>query len=180
MLGPEHPDTLISVNNLASALFSRGDFAGAEPLFQRTLAAHERILGPEHPDTLGSAHNLAMVLESQGDLANAESLYRRALMGLLKISAANGRPHPQLRAVMGQLAGCLEGQGRRFAEVQTTLETILCSFGMTPADVGIPSARICTAIEQVLRDPSRYHEIAEQLQREDPNLLREFVQWVRN
>ena len=35
VLGPEHPDTLTSVNNLAFLLKSKGDYAGAEPLFRR-------------------------------------------------------------------------------------------------------------------------------------------------
>ncbi len=59
MLGPEHPDTLTSVNNLAVLLMSQGDYAGAAPLYRRALEARERVLGPEHPDTLNSVNNLA-------------------------------------------------------------------------------------------------------------------------
>jgi Tetratricopeptide repeat len=50
--GPEHPDTLSSVNNLAGLYESTGRYAEAEPLYKRALEARERVLGPEHPDTL--------------------------------------------------------------------------------------------------------------------------------
>ena len=37
-LGPDHPDTATSLNNLALLLKSKGDYAGAEPLCRRALA----------------------------------------------------------------------------------------------------------------------------------------------
>ncbi len=37
MLGPKHPDTLTSVNNLAGLLQNKGDYDGAEPLYRRAL-----------------------------------------------------------------------------------------------------------------------------------------------
>jgi hypothetical protein len=48
MLGPEHLDTAISVNNLARLLQAQDDQAGARPLFERALAIREKALGPEH------------------------------------------------------------------------------------------------------------------------------------
>jgi tetratricopeptide (TPR) repeat protein len=78
-LGKEHPDTLGSVNNLASLLSDKGDYAEAEPLCRRALEAQERTLGKEHPDTLHSVNNLALLLQKKGDTGAAESLARRAL-----------------------------------------------------------------------------------------------------
>jgi hypothetical protein len=40
-----HPDTLMSLNNLAFLLRAQGDFAGARLLFERALAIHEKVLG---------------------------------------------------------------------------------------------------------------------------------------
>lgn len=51
-LSREHPNTLVSINNLALLLQAKGDYAAAEPLNRRALKARERTLGPEHPDTL--------------------------------------------------------------------------------------------------------------------------------
>ena len=56
VLGAEHPDTLVSVNNLAGLYASQGRYGEAEPLYQRALAARERVLGAELPDTLGSRY----------------------------------------------------------------------------------------------------------------------------
>ena len=58
-LGPEHPDTATSLNNLAVLYDNQGLYAKAEPLYQRALAIREKALGPEHPDTATSLNNLA-------------------------------------------------------------------------------------------------------------------------
>ena len=81
ILGPEHPDTLSSVGNLAILLSDKGDYAAAEALYRRALEARERILGPEHPHTLSSLNNLAILLGTKGDSAAVEALYRRLLEG---------------------------------------------------------------------------------------------------
>ena len=49
-LGPEHPDTALSLNNLAVLLYSQGDTATARPYYARALAIREKALGPDHPD----------------------------------------------------------------------------------------------------------------------------------
>ena len=61
-LGDEHPDTLVSINNLAALLHTQGKLSEAEPLFREALSARKRTLGGEHPFTLGSINNLAVVL----------------------------------------------------------------------------------------------------------------------
>ena len=66
VLGPEHPDTATSLNNLALLLQDQGDLAGARPLFERALAICEKALGPEHPDTATSLNNLAILLAGPG------------------------------------------------------------------------------------------------------------------
>jgi tetratricopeptide (TPR) repeat protein len=79
-LGPEHPSTAISLNNLGSLLKARGDLAGAEPLYRRALAIDEKALGPDHPYTAVDLDNLAGSLEAKGDLASAETFLRRAVV----------------------------------------------------------------------------------------------------
>jgi tetratricopeptide (TPR) repeat protein len=58
-LGPDHPDTATSLNNLAGLLQAQGDFGGARPLYERALAIREKQLGPDHPATAASLNNLA-------------------------------------------------------------------------------------------------------------------------
>ena len=83
--GPEHPDTLGSLNNLALVLHDKGDLTVAEPLLRRVLDARERVLGPKHHDTLTSLYNLAVLLRAKGDLVGAETLARRAAQGFSKV-----------------------------------------------------------------------------------------------
>jgi tetratricopeptide (TPR) repeat protein len=72
ILGPDHPDTLTSRNNLAAAYRAAGRAAEAIALHERTLADRERILGPDHPDTLQSRNNLAATYRAAGRAAEAK------------------------------------------------------------------------------------------------------------
>jgi hypothetical protein len=65
-LGAEHPDTLISRNNLALALWDLGRHEEAAAEHRAVLDIRTRILGAEHPDTLTSRNNLGLVLRDLG------------------------------------------------------------------------------------------------------------------
>ena len=66
VLGPDHPGTLGSRNDLADAYREAGRAAEAIPLFERILVGMERILGPDHPSTMTVRDNLAAARASQG------------------------------------------------------------------------------------------------------------------
>ena len=68
-LGPKHPDTLLSVNNLASLLQEQGKLGEAEPLFRRALQGSEETLGPKHQDTLNTRGNLGSLTVSVSEAA---------------------------------------------------------------------------------------------------------------
>ena len=91
-LGDEHPETLISINNLGSLREAKGDLAGAEPLYEEGLAASRRTLGDEHPDTLISIHNLGLLRKAKGDLAGSEALLEEAASGCER-ALGEGHPH---------------------------------------------------------------------------------------
>jgi tetratricopeptide (TPR) repeat protein len=61
-LGPDHPDTAHSLNNLANVLRAQGDLDRARTLHQRALAIYETRLGTDHPSTVRSRRNLAAVV----------------------------------------------------------------------------------------------------------------------
>jgi hypothetical protein len=67
VLGPDHPDTLMSRNNLAYGYQSAGNVARAIPIYEQTLADAERVLGPDHPSTLTFRNNLAGAIEATKD-----------------------------------------------------------------------------------------------------------------
>ena len=52
VLGPEHPDTLLTRSGLARWIGEAGDAVAARDLLAALLPVRERVLGPEHPDTL--------------------------------------------------------------------------------------------------------------------------------
>ncbi len=59
-LGAEHPDTAISLNNLAALYHEQGKYEQAEPLYQRALAI--------------DLNNLAAIYRAQGKYEQAEPL----------------------------------------------------------------------------------------------------------
>mgnify|MGYP000945399341 CR=1 FL=1 len=78
-LGPDHPRTLISRNNLAGAYRDAGRLDEAIPLYEQTLEDRTRILGPHHPDTLTSRDGLAYAYQAAGRLDEAITLYKQNL-----------------------------------------------------------------------------------------------------
>jgi tetratricopeptide (TPR) repeat protein len=101
-----------TLNSQALALQSKGDLAGAEPLFRAALALAERVLGPDHPDTAGSLNNLAGLLEAQGDYGGAEAAYRRAVDICERKLGPND---PRTAASLDNLAGLLQATGNSAA-----------------------------------------------------------------
>ena len=65
-LGPDHPDTLASMNNLANSYGDAGQNDRALKLHEETLALRKAKLGPDHPDTLTSMNNLAISYHAAG------------------------------------------------------------------------------------------------------------------
>ena len=101
ILGPEHPDTALSLNNLALLYDSQANYPAAVPLYQRALKINEKILGPEHPDTASSLNNLAGLYDSQANYAAAKPLYQRALKINEKVL---GPEHPDTAKSLNNLA----------------------------------------------------------------------------
>ncbi len=60
VLGPAHPNTALSLNNLAELYKYQGKYEQAEPLYQRALRINEQALGPAHPNYSTSAPLLSM------------------------------------------------------------------------------------------------------------------------
>ena len=109
VLGPEHPSTLASINNLALVLSHQGKYEEAEAMHRQALKDKEKVLGPEHPDTLTSINNLGNVLDSQGKYEEAEAMYRQALEGYQKVL---GPEHPDTLASINNLGSVLSSQGK--------------------------------------------------------------------
>jgi tetratricopeptide (TPR) repeat protein len=108
-LGPDHPDTATSYDNVAVNLNAQGRYSEAEPLFRKALEIRERVLGPDHPDTAASYNNVAFNLTAQGRAGEAEPLYRKALEIFERVV---GLDHPSIAMSYDNLAVNLTAQGR--------------------------------------------------------------------
>jgi eukaryotic-like serine/threonine-protein kinase len=78
-LGPDHPETLESVNALGRLLYKVGRYQEAAVLHRRVLDRQRSLLGDDDPHTLWNAYNLAKVLDRLGQWPEAESLYREVV-----------------------------------------------------------------------------------------------------
>ncbi|MGW7516419.1 FxSxx-COOH system tetratricopeptide repeat protein [Streptomyces sp. NPDC054796] len=108
-LGPDHRDTLVSRNNLATALDSLGRYQEAVDLHQQTLTDRERVLGPDHRDTLTSRNNLADTLRALGRYQEAADLHQQTLTDRERVL---GPDHRDTLTSRNNLARALHALGR--------------------------------------------------------------------
>jgi serine/threonine protein kinase len=120
-LGPDHPLTLTSMNNLALAYKASGQLAKAMPLYEETLEKRKAKLGPDHPDTLITMHNLAGAYQASGQLARAVALYEETLQ---KQKAKLGPDHPLTLTTMNNLAGAYQANDQLAKAVPLYEETL--------------------------------------------------------
>ncbi len=100
-LGPDHPRTLSSLNNVASCNGSLNFIEEALKLHKEVLAGRRRVLGPDHPHTLQSMHGLGVCYHALGRHRDALELNREVLAARTRIL---GRDHPDTLTSMHCLA----------------------------------------------------------------------------
>ncbi|WP_330249763.1 HsdR family type I site-specific deoxyribonuclease [Nocardia sp. NBC_00565] len=109
VLGPEHPDTLASRENLATTYRLAGRVDDAIELLERAVADKERILGLGHPDILTPRSDLALAYESAGRLSEATLLLEQTL---IENESVLGPEDPETLRVRGDLAFTYRSAGR--------------------------------------------------------------------
>ena len=109
ILGPDHPETLSSRNNLAVAYFAAGRIDEAITLYDQNLAARERVLGPDHPGTLTSRHGLAVAYRDAGRIDEAITLYEQTLAAQERVL---GPDDPDTLLLRSNLANAYQDVGR--------------------------------------------------------------------
>jgi len=115
VLGPEHPDTLRSMSDLALAMGKTGGRrTEVGQLARETLDLQRRVLGAEHPDTLQTMSLLAHILRGEGSVAESEKLHRETLDARRRVL---GPEHPLTLWSMQSLALTLAAE-RHFAEAE--------------------------------------------------------------
>ena len=109
VFGPEHPDTLTSMANLASTYSNQGRWKEAEELGVQVIETRKRVLRAEHLDTLTSMNNLALIYSSQGRWKEAEELEVQVMETRKRVL---GEEHPSTLSSMANLASTYSNQGR--------------------------------------------------------------------
>jgi len=109
IFGSEHPDTLISMGNLAATYRNQGRWDEAEELEVQVMKTSLRVLKAEHPDTLISMANLAATYWNQGRWDEAEELEVQVMKTRLRVLKAE---HPDTLTSMANLAATYGNQGR--------------------------------------------------------------------
>ncbi|HKI17196.1 MAG TPA: tetratricopeptide repeat protein, partial [Isosphaeraceae bacterium] len=119
-LGPDHPDTLTSRNNLAGAYWKAGRFDRSVPMLEDVLKLTTLKLGPDHPDTLRTQANLGVNYRDAGQPTEGARLMEEAL------ERARARPDvlAKLAWVPSELAAVYVAAGQ-FAKSETILRESL-------------------------------------------------------
>ena len=153
-LGPHHPDTLASRNNLAGTYRDAGRLDKAIALYEQILEDSIRILGLDHPRTLTSRLNLAGAYQAAGRLDEAIPLYEQVFSGRSRVL---GPDHRSTLTACDHLADTYWEAGR-FDEAIPLKKQILADAMriMGPDSPGASTARLNLAA--TYRDAGRLNE----------------------
>jgi serine/threonine protein kinase/tetratricopeptide (TPR) repeat protein len=113
-LGPDHPDTLASKDDLAYAYLHAGKVDQAALLWEEVLPKKKEVLGPEHPDTVQCLNNLAGAYNARGQHDLARPLLEEALVIRRR---TQGEEHPSTLGAMNNLAALYYAQ-RQFDKAE--------------------------------------------------------------
>ncbi|KAF8525762.1 ATP/GTP binding protein [Hysterangium stoloniferum] len=146
--GSNHPETLVSMHNLASTLRQQGELKKADKLGKQVLEARKalfgkyqdrleeaaemqsrvvklrkEILGLERLSTLRSMYFLAVILQQQGKLEVAKELELVAVQGLRRAAGAENQHTVQMMKVLLKIFQN-EGNITEVEKIQAELEEI--------------------------------------------------------
>ncbi|MFC8257468.1 FxSxx-COOH system tetratricopeptide repeat protein [Streptomyces sp. NPDC057291] len=151
-LGPDHPETLTSRNDLAIALGGMGEFAQAAELHRQTLEDRIRVLGPDHRDTLWSRSGLSSALYGLGEYAQAADLDRELLDERIRVL---GSEDPDTLASRNNLALALSRSGE-FAQAaelhRQTLEVRMRVLGPDDPETAFSRNNLANTLSEMGED----------------------------
>jgi Tetratricopeptide repeat/AAA ATPase domain len=128
VLGPDHPNTLTTRNNVAYWTAQTGDAGEALRLSAELLHDEQRLLGPNHPNTLTTRNNIAGWTGQTGDAREALRLFEELLPDQLRVLGPNHRNALTTRNNIANWTGSA-GEGREalrlFEELLPDLQRVL-------------------------------------------------------
>ena len=108
-LGPHHPDTLASRNNLAGTYRASGRLDEAITLYEQVFSGRSLVLGPDHRSTLTARDELAGIYREAGRFDEAITLKKQILADAMRI---RGPDSPGASAARNNLAATYRDAGR--------------------------------------------------------------------
>ncbi len=130
-LGHDHPDTLTSMNNLASAYQDAGQLDQAIRIYQQTLEKRKTRLAPDHPDTLMTMSDLATAHLAAGHVDLALPVLLKTLE-MRKVRL--GPNHSDTLTSMNDLAAAYQQDGKFALALDLLEETCNRMKANLPAD----------------------------------------------
>jgi serine/threonine protein kinase/Tfp pilus assembly protein PilF len=114
VLGDEHPDIAVTMNQLAYVYHRENKLAESERYARASLAMSQRFYGKQHPDVAIALGHLAGLFLDEGKIEEAESTYREALALSRQML---GDEHEQTATLASNLGRLLLTGGRRSESV---------------------------------------------------------------
>jgi tetratricopeptide (TPR) repeat protein len=108
VFGPGHPESMVTVERLASAFVAAGRVAEAVAWYQRVMAEWGKAYGPDHPRTLAARVRLGRVLVTAGLFDEAIQVLTAALNDAER---AYGPGHPECVIIRDEVAAGYRAAG---------------------------------------------------------------------
>jgi tetratricopeptide (TPR) repeat protein len=169
-MGAENPNTLSSMNNLASCLQDMGKWEEAKALYTRCLELRRQVQGNTDADVADTLGNLASLRMQQRDPDGAERLYREAL----EIRRAVGKgDHPEIAIALVNVAVILGSKGD-FAGAEPLVREALEIWRRLVGERHAEVARALGNLGSVLQSQGKFEE-SEPIFREALDQSKEFL-----
>jgi tetratricopeptide (TPR) repeat protein len=108
VFGPGHPESMVTVERLASAFVAAGRVSEAVAWYQRVMAEWGKAYGPDHPRTLAARIRLGRVLVTAGLFDEAIGVLTAALTDAER---AYGPGHPECAIIRDEVAAGYRAAG---------------------------------------------------------------------
>lgn len=162
--GEEHPETARSMRTLAVLLLTKGDYAGAEPLYRKALPVYRRGLvegSIDLPQFLRILNELGMLLERKGETQKAESFLHE---GLELSRVLSGRERVLVALMLNNL-GLVRERQANMNEAEVLYRQAIEEFHRLPGRKRAELAYSLSNLGDILKTKHQYAE-AERLVRE--------------
>ena len=170
LFGDLHPESALSLNNLAALNDSKGEYEEAERLYRDAEGIQRQLFDGSHPHLATTLNNLALVVKKRGRLEEAEAIYQKALEMREEVY---GDEHPLLADTLVNIADVLSSTGRR----EPAEELLRDALEMRREHLGNKHADTATSLDklaQILVDKGDY-ENAEPMYREALQITSELL-----